>query len=137
MLDIRRLYHQAVTADRIGTTLQPEQTYHRFADYRAYAMLDACVSHENVNDYLHPCISRLRHHDKEGGSSLLPTLICYLDNDRNQVATANRLFIQRNTLLYRLRKIETLCGVDLRNTATIMDIMFSLRLLDYLDLSEI
>jgi DNA-binding PucR family transcriptional regulator len=32
---------------------------------------------------------------------------------RNTTATASRLFIHRNTLLYRLRRIEEILGMDL------------------------
>ena len=38
----------------------------------------------------------------------------YLNNDLNVSETARVLYIHRNTLLYRLNKLEKITGLDLR-----------------------
>lgn len=48
--------------------------------------------------------------DKE----LYTTAIEFLRNDLNVCETARKLFVHRNTLNYRLNKIEKKCGLDLR-----------------------
>ena len=39
----------------------------------------------------------------------------FLNNDLNVNLASLKLFIHRNTLIYRLNKIEKLVGLDLRN----------------------
>lgn len=45
---------------------------------------------------------------------LIATVIHFFENNLNVTDTSNRLFIHRNTLLYRLSKIEQMTGYDLR-----------------------
>jgi len=45
---------------------------------------------------------------------LIATVIHFFENNLNVTDTSNKLFIHRNTLLYRLGKIEQLTGYDLR-----------------------
>lgn len=50
------------------------------------------------------------------GAPLLETLCAYLDQDRNWTATASVLGIHRQTLAYRLTRIEKLTGRSLKST---------------------
>jgi len=52
-------------------------------------------------------------YDTETNSELLPTLRAYLEADGSPTATAAALFIHRNSLAYRLRRISELLGVAL------------------------
>ncbi|MCK8061711.1 MULTISPECIES: CdaR family transcriptional regulator [unclassified Fusibacter] len=45
---------------------------------------------------------------------LIATVIHFFENNLNVTDTSNKLFIHRNTLLYRLGKIEQVTGYDLR-----------------------
>ncbi|UUV98921.1 helix-turn-helix domain-containing protein [Vagococcus luciliae] len=46
--------------------------------------------------------------DKKRDSQLLETLDSYLANNQNIASTSRELFIHRNTLLYRIEKIDSL-----------------------------
>jgi len=48
-------------------------------------------------------------------SELLVTIIEFFENNLNISETARRLYIHRNTLVYRLNKIQKITGLDLRN----------------------
>jgi sugar diacid utilization regulator len=53
--------------------------------------------------------------DSRAGSALLQTLEAYLDAGCDARACAAALFVHVNTVKYRLRQIEDLCGVRLRD----------------------
>ncbi|MDI3422047.1 PucR family transcriptional regulator [Streptomyces luteolus] len=55
-------------------------------------------------------------HDRQNGTELLVTLEKFLNSDRSWRAAAAELRIHRQTLGYRLRKIEALTGRSLRST---------------------
>jgi DNA-binding PucR family transcriptional regulator len=53
--------------------------------------------------------------DARTGSALLQTLEAYLDAGCDARACAAALFVHVNTVKYRLRQVEELCGVRLRD----------------------
>jgi len=60
-------------------------------------------------DLLRPVLE----HDRQASGALLATLDAYLRHDCNLSACAEELFVHPNTIKYRLRRIEELCGIDL------------------------
>ncbi|OCA90304.1 PucR family transcriptional regulator [Pseudobacillus wudalianchiensis] len=75
-----------------------------------------------INDYL----GKVIHYDKEHGQQLLETLKVYLNNNSSKQKTAKELFIHRQTLYYRLEKLEELLG-DLTNPERRICIELALR----------
>jgi purine catabolism regulator len=65
-----------------------------------------------VNPYIQR-IERLATDDRATRARLLQTLEVYLDCGNNASETARALGIHRNTLTYRLKQIEHICGVSL------------------------
>lgn len=71
------------------------------------------LSNGEDNLFMHPAIKILRKYDGENGAELIKTLEQYLICGGNVVRTAKALFIHRNSLMYRLDKIQQLTGLDL------------------------
>jgi DNA-binding PucR family transcriptional regulator len=53
--------------------------------------------------------------DREIGSDLVRTLRIYLDEGANASRAADRLFLHRNSMLYRLARIEKMTGLGLKD----------------------
>ena len=64
-------------------------------------------------ELLHPGLTRLKRYDERHGTDFYNTLYQYLLAERNVVATAKALFIHRNSMIYRLQRIQQLLDVDL------------------------
>lgn len=60
-------------------------------------------------------LRRLQEYDQAHSTALLHTLCVYLLQEQNLHATARQLFIHRNTLVYRLDKVQRQTGLDLRH----------------------
>ncbi len=71
----------------------------------------------------------LLEYDARRHTHLLDTLRTLLDNHYAVQPTAAALYIHRNTLLKRLRRIETLLGVDLTDIDDLMELYLGLRAL--------
>jgi DNA-binding PucR family transcriptional regulator len=54
-------------------------------------------------------------HDADRGSQLVATLLAFLEHRQNACETAAALFLHRNSLAYRLRRIRRLTGLDFRD----------------------
>ena len=55
----------------------------------------------------------LQGYDRAHGGDLVRTLDAYLRHGGNSVRTADALFLHRNSLRYRLARIQALLGMDL------------------------
>jgi purine catabolism regulator len=65
--------------------------------------------------------------DYEGGGDLLETLEAFCDRLGNLSQTAEKLFIHRNSLLYRMERIAQLTGLDLNNPDTRLAVHLALK----------
>ena len=60
-------------------------------------------------------VEPLVRYDRERGSDLVRTLRVYFACGANASEAADRLFLHRNSMLYRIARIEKLTGADLKN----------------------
>lgn len=60
-------------------------------------------------------IEPLREHDRTRRSDLVRTLRTYFAAGANASEAADRLFLHRNSMLYRLERIQKLTGLDLKD----------------------
>lgn len=80
----------------------------------ALAFLTSKISSTiNTEDLLHPAIAKLTRYDQVNQSNLLHTLKVYLEHDRNAQRCANLLYLHRNSLQYRVRRIQEIADIDL------------------------
>ena len=79
---------------------------------------------ESARAFLAPLLAN----DARRAVALLPTLQAFLRNDAQPSRTCTELFIHRNTLNYRLRRIEELLGVDLTTLEAQITCVLALRL---------
>ncbi|MDR6509019.1 PucR family transcriptional regulator [Arthrobacter oryzae] len=59
---------------------------------------------------------------------LIVTLRTYLDSQRSWQKTASALFAHRQTIIYRMRKIGELTGLDMAETSTVAQLWFALQI---------
>ena len=98
-------HREAGRALRLGRGLRGHGVLHRYADVEAY---DALLG----DDGERAAHVRARTIDRLS-DELTTTLALYLEHNHSVARTARELFVHRNTVHYRLRRIEALCGLDL------------------------
>ena len=79
----------------------------------------------------HPAVIFLTRYDEEKNSNLRAVLYFYLLSDKSISETARRLHIHRNTVMYKIRKVCELCGLDLDNNYLCERLLFSCQLARY------
>lgn len=62
---------------------------------------------------LHPALHLLREYDAQHSTEFYETLYLYLKNERSIANTARAMNLPRNTLLYRLKRLDELTGENL------------------------
>lgn len=74
-------------------------------------------SNNSFESLLHPALKVLREYDRANQSNMLETLRVYLDNDRNAQRCASILYLHRNSLQYRIRRIQEIADLNLGDPA--------------------
>ena len=73
-------------------------------------------------------LGTLREYDRTHRADLLRTLDAYFSSGGSLAATAARLQTHRNTVLYRLRRIESLAHARLRDPRVALELQVALRI---------
>lgn len=69
----------------------------------------------------------LLRYDEEHGTSLLTSLQAFLENNRSWQRTSRTLTVHKQTLVYRMRRVEQLTGQHLNSTADVAVLWLALR----------
>ena len=72
----------------------------------------------------------VRAYDARTRSDLAGTLRVYVESGGGVAATAERLFLHRNSVFYRLQRIEELSGIDARDRWTRLILLVAFTLTD-------
>ena len=62
---------------------------------------------------IHPALKKIQSYDQQHQTDFYTILKTYLECERNRVLTAQKLFVHKNTLVYRLKKMVSLFSLDL------------------------
>jgi DNA-binding PucR family transcriptional regulator len=71
-------------------------------------------------------IEPLHEHDRTRRSDLVRTLKTYFAAGANASEAADRLFLHRNSMLYRLERIQKLTGLDLKDARVALALQLGL-----------
>ena len=74
----------------------------------------------------------IREYDKKNNSEFLETLRIFLEENEDIVATCKRLFIHRNTLAYRLKRIEEITNRSMAEAEARLDFRIAFKICLYL-----
>jgi purine catabolism regulator len=72
-------------------------------------------------------VQALAEHDRKSNSDLVHTLEAYLEHGGALAEAAEALSIHRNTLLYRVGRIEAVTGIDLKDTTQRLNLHVALK----------
>ncbi|WP_127587898.1 PucR family transcriptional regulator [Paenibacillus koleovorans] len=103
-------YKESVQAMSVLPCLRSEAIY--YDELGVYQLLQSIEDRSVLQQYVFTQLGPLLEHDKEKGSELARTLEVYLELDGSKADAAERLFIVRQSLYYRLKKITQLLGPD-------------------------
>jgi len=99
--------------------------------YYSDIMLETILSHipnEDIPFLISPDIARLEDANSAYSFSLTETLKCYLECNCNLIRCSEKLFLHKNTLLYRLGHIKSIIHSDLSNSDERLLLILSFRL---------
>jgi purine catabolism regulator len=103
----------------------------QFQDLGLYRLLSALQPLPELRAFHEEVLGRLQSRDRAG--VLRQTLKAYLDNNGSPTETAERLHLHRNTVLYRLGRIQSVLGQDLRDAEVRLTLHLALKIENVLE----
>jgi purine catabolism regulator len=122
-----RVYQEALQAMQLGQRLK----MHEMVDFESlgiYRLLGKLEDITAVQEFTNQVIGPLVQYDEQHRSTLVQTIDEYFNHHGNISQTAEALFIHRNTLLYRLDRIQELTGHNLNQANMRLALHLSLKL---------
>ncbi len=113
--DLHLAYYQANVALEQAFRLRSEKWILSFSDCAMEHILEHMDSALPAWALVSPELLTMREHDREKGTQYFETFREYLLNERDIPKTAEKLIIHRTTLLYRLKKIQSMLNINLED----------------------
>ena len=123
----QRAYGEAREALTLGQHLFGPRSLTAFRDLQVYRLLVELRSSSELWSFYHATLSPLIDYDRVHHAALLDTLEAYFATQGNLREASDRLNIHRNTLLYRLRRIGELCGIDVECSDDMLALQIALK----------
>ena len=110
--EICRSFQEARQALSLGRFRQPENGITCYEDLGVLKLLSH-IRTEELDDFAQETLEALIAYDSHNDTDLLRTLEIYFQENESLTLAAEKLFIHANTLRNRLKKIESILGVEL------------------------
>ncbi|MCP9000551.1 PucR family transcriptional regulator ligand-binding domain-containing protein [Pseudarthrobacter sp. RMG13] len=120
---IQRALQESLWA--LGTAGGGTEHFVRYAEGPSWLGL---TSHEEGKALVQRLLGPVFEYERGRQPDLIVTLRTFLDMQRSWQKTATALFAHRQTIIYRIRKISELIGLDVTETATMAQLWFALQI---------
>ncbi|MBK8987245.1 MAG: helix-turn-helix domain-containing protein [Chloroflexi bacterium] len=127
LADWPQVYHEALQAMQLGQRLKMNQVV-EFGSLGIYRLLGRLENVPAVVEFTDQVIGPLVRYDDQHRSTLVQTIDAYFTHHGNISQTAEALFIHRNTLLYRLDRIQELTNHNLSQANMRLALQLALKL---------
>ncbi|SHI74967.1 PucR family transcriptional regulator [Parasporobacterium paucivorans] len=120
---LRQSFQQTQIALKYGKQKVEDVNYCK--DYVLHYIVQLLEKENNMDIITHPALKQLILFDCSNNADLYHTLSNYISNDCNQIKTATDLNLHRNSLIYRIKKIQEITGIDFKDPATKAHLLIS------------
>lgn len=122
---------QAEDALLLGKKARHDSRIYHYKNYYLPAILAPRIEQMPLSNYISPLITKIMDYDRKYSTDFLATLYAYVKHLGNTSETAAELHIHRNTLLYRINKIEEITDSLIRDYETFIHLAISFYMTDY------
>ncbi len=125
-------YRIAQKVLRLQMKLGKEDTVVSYRDLGVYRILMSVEDDEMIKEYYADTIEPLIQYDEINGTGYVDFLKVHFETGGNIQKTAGRLYLHRNSVIYKIHKIEEILGCDLSDLTVRMEINLAVKLHDLL-----
>ncbi len=108
--DSHKIYRQLLSSFELINYDDSDKALFHYYNYMVEQSMRIVMTAQPVETMYHPMVRRLMSYDLENNTDYLETFKVYLNNNCNVTETASQLYMHRNTLLHRIKRIEEILG---------------------------
>ncbi|NLL52172.1 MAG: hypothetical protein GX248_05650 [Peptococcaceae bacterium] len=127
--EAKTFYQQSCKAIELGLRLDSEETLFQYEHYFVYNLFEIAEKQEDLKNFLSPLLFRLMNYDLQNNTDYMGSLYAYLAGGNNLTKAAQVFDIHRNTMNYRIKRIEEILNVNLNDPNVSFILTFSFKLL--------
>jgi purine catabolism regulator len=131
LLELGNKCREARKALEVGRLAGGKGGIHHYQRLALQRLLHEMGSSNEARAFCRRVVGGVLEYDHYHGTSLMNTLQVFLEEKGVMTATAERLFIHRNTLSYRLQRLGALLDRDLADGETRFELLLALKLLPF------
>lgn len=126
--ELNKYYQQAVDALKLGKQMDTGNWLISYHDIKVHLLLSEIPIEILLEKYYDNSLSALKSYDQKKGTAYYETLHMYLKCACSRSATANRLYVHRNTVAYQLNKIQEILDIDLDDGEACLQLYLSYKI---------
>lgn len=134
--DLKKSLQEAEQALKAVRANNAKDTTCSFQDLGLYKIILNVTDQQKLLAFYQDTLGSLMNYDKRYNTDLMKTLEVYLAKNGNLNKAAKRLFIHRNTLKYRLQRIEEISGCNLSDAYHRLNVQVGLMVAKFLNMSN-
>ena len=127
--EIRVHYRQALLTARLAMHMGSDKST-TFSDLMPLPIFLSVLDKDAPSTFIHPAIFKMREYDRENGTAYSETMRAFSFNMHNKDRTAAALCIHRNTLLYRLGRVNELFSLPYEHERVALNLLCSYLILE-------
>jgi purine catabolism regulator len=125
--DLPQAAAEARDALRIGRRVHGDGKLVSYADLGLYRLLHILRDSAELRTFYEQTLGPLADYDRRTGQNLIETLEVFFECHGNLSQTAQRLHHHRNSLLYRVGRIQEISGLDLEDPEARLSLQVALK----------
>ncbi|MBU4440785.1 MAG: helix-turn-helix domain-containing protein [Acetobacterium sp.] len=129
---LKNHYTQSVKALELGVSIHPDEKRFYYEEYSFYHLLELAGDQTNLKDFCNPVLLDLIAYDQQYKTNYCHNLFIHLQNDGNVTKTSQHFQIHRNSMKYRIKKIEEIIDTSLNDMEAKFSLLQSFKILTYL-----
>lgn len=115
--DMPKSYREAITVIQL-TRHHPDRFACKYKDIGIYKIIAGVQDHRIIENYHQDMLGPLYRYDQLHDTDYVRFLRVFLEEDGHTSSIGSKEFIHRNTVLYKIKKIESILGMNLNTSFT-------------------
>lgn len=130
--NVYKSFDDALRAVRIGKILHDKEIVY-YDELGIFKILSQEFLNDELEDFYETTLKKLVDYDKQKSTDLVKTLESYFLNNGNLTRISEELYTHYNTILYRIKRIEEITGVDLNNSVERLNLEIAIKIKELLN----
>jgi len=136
LIDLRQSYYEASYAIKIRKLKGEPRVIASFDDLGSYGLLLGLQDTLSLEVFYDSVLGKLQEYDEQNSSDLVKSLASFLEANGHWGDAAEKLYVHRHTLRYRMKRVEEITGRDLDQSQDRMEFWLALKAKELIDQSK-